>query len=335
MDFKEELARKAGRTTKDAEVRAFDTKPEENAAGNERKPFGAEASGTAQTVRENGDREAGGNRKENAMEESKKESSEKGVPGIRLLKPTEIECRIGSIKENGLSLLLYKDARVDQRILDETFGIFGWQRSHQMIDGNLYCTVSVYDEKTGGWISKQDVGIAGYAEKEKSQASDSFKRACVNIGIGRELYSAPFIWIPAGKAEIVQGREKDKFYCNDRFRVHSITYNEEREIVALMIVNQRREVVFNNAQPGMREKAGTANPPADTGRTGNAMGKTGAQRRKLPAYKLQELAKELDRTGVEIERIQARYPFKNVEEMSDETYRRVMIDLSATPDKAA
>ena len=162
MDFKEELARKAGRTTKDAEVRAFDS--EEKAAGNERKPFGAEVSGTAQTIRENGDKGAGG---------SKKESSEKGVPGIRLLKPTEIECRIGSIKENGLSLLLYKDARVDQRILDETFGIFGWQRSHQMIDGNLYCTVSVYDEKTGGWISKQDVGITRKKKNHRHPTASS------------------------------------------------------------------------------------------------------------------------------------------------------------------
>ena len=121
---------------------------------------------------------------------------------IRLLKANEIECRAAAIKENGLSLLLYKDARVDQRILDETFGAFGWKRSHQCIDGNLYCTVEIYDKDSGVWVSKQDVGTTGYTEKEKSQASDSFKRACFNWGIGRELYSAPFIWIPAGKAAI-------------------------------------------------------------------------------------------------------------------------------------
>ncbi|MBR1742655.1 MAG: hypothetical protein IJ733_12475 [Lachnospiraceae bacterium] len=104
------------------------------------------------------------------------------------------------IKENGLSLLLYKDAMVEQRILDETFGMFGWQRSHEAIEGNLYCTVSVLDRASGMWIAKQDVGTMGSAEKEKSQASDSFKRACFNWGIGRELYSAPFIWIPGEKA---------------------------------------------------------------------------------------------------------------------------------------
>ena len=108
---------------------------------------------------------------------------------IRLLRADEIECRVSSISKNGVSLLLYKDARVDQRILDETFGIFGWKRSHQCIDGNLYCTVEVFDKETGIWVSKQDAGSTGKSEKEKekSQASDSFKRACFNWGIERNL----------------------------------------------------------------------------------------------------------------------------------------------------
>lgn len=101
----------------------------------------------------------------------------------------------------------------------------------------LYCTVSIYDKSTGVWISKQDVGTTGYTEKEKSQASDSFKRACFNWGIGRELYSAPFIWIPAGKATIRHDKSKDRLYCNDHFSVQSIEYDENREIDALTIVN--------------------------------------------------------------------------------------------------
>ena len=74
---------------------------------------------------------------------------EKNRNEIRLLNADEIECRIAVINEKGLSLLLYKDARVDQRILDETFGMFGWKRSHQSIDGNLYCTVEIRDRETG------------------------------------------------------------------------------------------------------------------------------------------------------------------------------------------
>ena len=129
---------------------------------------------------------------------------------IRLLKADEIECRAAMVSEKGLSLLLYKDARVDQKILDETFGIFGWKRSHQCIDGNLYCTVEIFDRDSGTWVAKQDVGTMSNSEKEKGQASDSFKRACFNWGIGRELYTAPFIWIPAGKADIQSKETRDR-----------------------------------------------------------------------------------------------------------------------------
>ena len=96
---------------------------------------------------------------------------------IRLLRADEIECRIGTISDKGLSLLLYKDARADMKILDETFGILGWKRTHQSIDGNLYCTVEIWNAEKKEWISKQDVGTVSYTEKEKGQASDSFKRA--------------------------------------------------------------------------------------------------------------------------------------------------------------
>lgn len=117
---------------------------------------------------------------------------------IRLLRADEIECRAASVSEKGVSLLLYKDARADQKILDETFGMFGWKRSHQCIDGNLYCTVEVFDKESGCWVAKQDVGTAGYAQKEKSQASDSFKRACFNCPFGRDFNSSGVIrgrWI--------------------------------------------------------------------------------------------------------------------------------------------
>ena len=97
---------------------------------------------------------------------------------IRLLRPDEIECRIGSISEKGLRLLLFMDARAAQNILDETFTPFGWRRTHQEIGGRLYCTVEVWDQEKKQWIGKQDVGTESFAEKEKGAASDSFKRAC-------------------------------------------------------------------------------------------------------------------------------------------------------------
>ena len=151
---------------------------------------------------------------------------------IRTLKANEIDCRIGSLKNNGLSLLLYKDARADMKILDETFGFDGWERSHEVIDGKLFCTVRVWSEKRNCWISKQDVGTESNAEKEKGQVSDSFKRACVNLGIGRELYTAPFIWINGNF---------DKYV---KFDVKEIAYNEDREIKDLVVVDSEGNIVY-------------------------------------------------------------------------------------------
>ena len=124
---------------------------------------------------------------------------------FRKLRANEIDVRVATVTEKGVSLLLYKDARCDMNILDETVGAMNWQREHQLIGDRLYCTVSIYDENKNIWVSKQDVGTESYAEKEKGQASDSFKRACFNWGIGRELYTAPFIWVQAHDTEIVRG----------------------------------------------------------------------------------------------------------------------------------
>ena len=183
---------------------------------------------------------------------------------FRPLTSEEIDCRVSICRENGVSLLLYKDARVDQNILDETFGIFGWQRSHQLIDGNLYCTVSIRNPETGEWVHKQDVGKESNAEKEKGQASDSFKRACFNLGIGRELYTAPFIWIPKELVTIKKDNKgKDTTY--DKFSVISIR-TEGGKIVQLEIQNDTRKCVVytygtkkqNNA-PAQNEQATVQN----------------------------------------------------------------------------
>lgn len=231
---------------------------------------------------------------------------------IRLLRADEIECRISTISEKGLSLLLYKDARVDQRILDETFGAFGWKRSHQCIDGNLYCTVEILDKKSGEWIAKQDVGTTGYTEKEKSQASDSFKRACFNWGIGRELYSAPFIWIPAGKAAIQL--KDNKYCCYDHFKVKSIAYNAEREISALIIVNEKEKTVY--------ELKDTCAESKDKN--------TSRQKATLSREQITSLQSELSRTGIAMETVQDRYKIQEPESMSAEMYGKVMSALKKT-----
>lgn len=149
--------------------------------------------------------------------ESEDFAGKEGKNMIRLLRANEIECRISTINEKGVSLLLFKDARVDQKILDETFTPFGWRRTHQSIDGNLYCTVEIWDIEKHQWIAKQDVGTTSYSEKEKGQASDSFKRACFNWGLGRELYTAPFIWVSASQVTVQKKGDRyvtpDQFFC--------------------------------------------------------------------------------------------------------------------------
>lgn len=153
---------------------------------------------------------------------------------FRTLKANEIDARVAMVKQNGLTLLLYKDARCDMNILDETVGAENWQRNHVLINGNLFCNVGI---KCGNeWIWKQDVGTESYTEKEKGQASDSFKRACFNWGIGRELYSAPFIWV---KAEDCNIREiKGKYTCSDKFVVKKIVFDDNKKIIALAIKDE-------------------------------------------------------------------------------------------------
>ena len=225
---------------------------------------------------------------------------------IRLLRADEIECRIGTINEKGLSLLLYKDARADMKILDETFGVFGWKRTHQSIDGNLYCTVEIWDNEKKSWISKQDVGTVSYTEKEKGQASDSFKRACVSVGIGRELYSAPFIWVSAQKCKIQ--RRNDKLICYDKFSVSEISYSKDREIMSLSIVN------------------------CDTGEVVYSVFPKNAQSVNMQFC---EFDSELKRTGVLLDTVLSRYGVKSINEMTPEMLGKAINSLKRTKTKSA
>ena len=248
---------------------------------------------------------------------------------VRLLRADEIECRVSVINEKGLSLLLFKDARVDQKRLDETFTPFGWKRSHQAIDGNLYCTVEIWDSEKKEWIGKQDVGTMSYSEKEKGQASDSFKRACFNWGLGRELYTAPFIWIPAGMADIQKkGREGDqRYYTSERFSVQSISYNEERVIDSIVVVNSRGQAVyFMDMRKGIsaKKKAGDKKLPDNHGDSGF-----------ISTKQMAEFEKELKRTGVALDMVLKRYRIQSVEQMTQEIYGKAMRSLKNSKDKKA
>lgn len=185
---------------------------------------------------------------------------------FRKLTADEIECRVGIAKQTGCTLLLYKDARCDQNILDEAVGAYNWQRHHSRDNAN--CIVALWDEEKKQWIEKEDVGTESNTEAEKGIASDSFKRACVNWGIGRELYTAPFIWIDASKYE--NNQRNGKYYPSAKFKVTKISYDDKGRINGLVIINASlkgddgkllppsQQVVFTHFSPELVQQLKTA-----------------------------------------------------------------------------
>lgn len=150
---------------------------------------------------------------------------------FRSLKPSEVECRIGTVGKsgNGLSLLLYKTARVDADILDETVGNENWMCDFYDCKGTLFCKVDIFCTTVDGkseWVGKADAGAKSNMEAEKGEASDAFKRACFKWGIGRELYTAPFIWIPSDRCRLEQ--YKGNWTCRDRFAVTQMDVKDGR-----------------------------------------------------------------------------------------------------------
>lgn len=188
---------------------------------------------------------------------------------IPVLNANDIECRVQSCgkttngKGGWCSLLLYKDARVDQRMLDKLFGQFGWQRRHEAVNGQVCCIVKVKDPNTGEWIEKEDVGTESNTEAVKGQFSDSFKRACFNLGIGRELYTAPSIFINLAENEM-------KIATNGRVQVSSkvcfvvkeIGYDKERCINKLVIIDNNGIVRYEMGKKSQPAPSQAANAPA-------------------------------------------------------------------------
>jgi len=139
---------------------------------------------------------------------------------FRKLRADEIECRVSQINEKGLTLLLYKDARCDMNMLDEIVGPENWSCRYSEHKGTLFCEVGLFT--ADGWVWKEDAGAPSNMESQKGEASDAFKRACFRWGIGRELYTAPFIWVPAGNYTAYQ--KNGKYQTYDRFEATSIGY---------------------------------------------------------------------------------------------------------------
>lgn len=188
---------------------------------------------------------------------------------IRLLRADEIEARVQECRDTAkgsyVSILLYKTARTDMQLLDETFGPMNWQTEYKEIDGKMYCCISVYDKEKKEWIKKWNVGTENKMEAEKSEASDAFKRAGFLWGIGTELYSAPTIRVWDNECNI-KSAEGKKPACYDKFAVKEISYNEQEEISELVLynVNTGRDCFIwkRGSAPVVRNTTPTNTPPA-------------------------------------------------------------------------
>lgn len=190
---------------------------------------------------------------------------------FRTLTANDVELRVGKITDKGANYLLYKNARVDMSILDEVCGTFGWQREHREMKGVMYCGVSI-KSPDGEWITKWDAGAESYTEKEKGEASDSFKRACFNWGIGRELYTAPFIWITLTDEE----KAKKGSGC---FSVSNLQVVDGK-ITALEIVDKRGNVRFTMGKQVLPNKPVELKQPAPSAKKVPASADTDIERQR-------------------------------------------------------
>lgn len=221
---------------------------------------------------------------------------------FRRLTKDEIECRVGqrSEKTESISLLLYKDARVDQKMLDEAFGMFGWQKRYERDNkGNLFCIVSI-KSPDGEWIEKSDVGTESNMESIKGEASDAFKRACFNWGIGRELYTAPQIWI---KPTDYKKGGKSTY---DKFIVTDIDYDDIGNIVRLEIENRSLKKRVFKWSSGDAEES-----PAETNG-------------KISANKISQLRKQMDADKVSEVKLLKHLNLKGLDEMTEEMLTKVV-----------
>lgn len=175
---------------------------------------------------------------------------------MRKLKHDEIEVKVKQVTAKGAVLLLYKTARCDMKILDETYGAMNWQSDYKVVKDNLYCGIGVRNKDTENWVWKWDCGIESRSDDEgnekKGEASDAFKRAGFKWGIGTELYTAPFIFAQAETENVSKDQNKPIYRLKDKFQkfyVQGIWY-DENEIASLVIVDQRGATMFQYKRPG-------------------------------------------------------------------------------------
>lgn len=257
---------------------------------------------------------------------------------IRALRADEIECKVAQVTDGKVQLLLYKDARCDYRILDETFGTLGWSDCYSRIGDVLFCSIMVYDEPTGMWIQKQNCGVeSAFGDKEKGEASDACKRACFNLGIGRELYTKIPIWIKTETVVAGNKNGKEFYKLKNPFQSWYVSYietdNEKEKIMYIEISDTKtKQVVFKWGIKGQIKtengKTNITNAPA-----GKKQPETNMKATEPPKVvnkeQLDELMKEANGRGDMVVRIAQDFGYDNPRKIKVEDFEKVKLAIQA------
>lgn len=127
----------------------------------------------------------------------------------KLLAPFEdsdIEWRLQHVnKEKGFGIAVpYVTNRAIQQRLDKAVGADGWKNEYipWHSDGekqSQLCGISIYFEDRKEWVTKYDGAEDSDIEPVKGGLSDSMKRAAVQWGVGRYLYSMGTVYVDVEK----------------------------------------------------------------------------------------------------------------------------------------
>ena len=217
---------------------------------------------------------------------------------FRELRPDEIELRVGTCTSKGFSLLLYKTARTDSNILDEVVGCMNWQSDYKVVNDNLYCSIGIYDEDKKDWVYKWDCGTESYTEKEKGEASDSFKRAGFKWAIGRELYTSPFIWIIGNVEENKKTGKYQPSINVQEIKVKEIEYSNNR--ICKLILERKGIKVFEYDEKVKKEN------------------------NLISTYHLALLNQKIIETETDLEKLLNSYKVKDTRELTEKQYQHAM-----------
>ena len=234
---------------------------------------------------------------------------------IRLLGPDDIDVRIQSVNSGGARLLLYKNARVDMNILDETFGPMNWKREHTR--DNTNCIVSVWDDEKKEWVSKEDTGTDSNMDAQKGRASDSFKRACFNWGIGRELYTAPDMFVYKSDLKTFN-QNGDRYACFDEFTVTDIRY-QGRNISYVAILNRKngKTITFGD---GKAISYGEGKP----GKGANVPQQTTFPERAVTQAEVEAIRRTADKKGMNMSIVLAMANVETLDGLTPDGYNRIV-----------